>query len=111
MADDDIVFTADGDVALVSGPAMVAQDIDQTLKITPGPLYWDKNIGSTMLFMLNDTEAGADAVIAEFERVAIADARVNPESVKAYQISPGTFRLEFTPVSEVKPETLDIDLA
>ena len=35
LVDDDIILTADGDVELVSGPAMVAQDIDQTLKTTP----------------------------------------------------------------------------
>ena len=60
--------------------------------------------------MLNDSEAGADAVIAELERVAIADVRVDPDSVKAYQTTLGTFRLEFTPVSALRPETLDFDL-
>lgn len=110
LVDDDIVFTADGDAALVSGPAMIAQDIDQTLKTTPGALYWDNETGSTMLLALNDSEAGADSVIAELERVAIADLRVNPESVKAYQTGPGKYRLEFTPMAAVQPETLDIDL-
>jgi hypothetical protein len=110
LADDDVVFTSDGDMELISGPACAAQDIDQTLKITPGALYWDKEIGSTLLYMLNDAESGADAVIAELERVAIADARVDPESVKAYQVAPGRFRLEFTPEGAVKPETLDFDL-
>ena len=110
LQEDDIVFTADGDVSLVTGPAMIAQDIDQTLKITPGALYWDKDMGSTMLLMLNDAEAGTDSAAAELERVAIADIRVNPESVKAYRIEPGKYRLEFTPMAAVRPETLDIDL-
>jgi phage baseplate assembly protein W len=110
LADDDVVLTSDGDIGLVSGAECVAQDIDQTLKTAPGALYWDKETGSAMLTMLNDSESGADAVIAELERVAIADARVNPESVKAYQTEPGKFRLEFTPESAVKPETLDYDL-
>jgi hypothetical protein len=111
LADDDIVFTADGDIQLVSGARMAAQDIDQTLKTTKGSLYWDKALGSTMLIMLNDSEADAASVIAELERVAIADARVNPDSVKAYQITSRKFRLEFTPMATVKPETLDYDLA
>ncbi len=110
LKDDDIVFTADGDIELVSGPRCVAQDIDQTLKITPGVLYWDKEIGSSLLLMLNDSGSDAQSVIAELERVAIADRRVNPESVKAYQLSSGKFRLEFTPMGAVKPETLDYDL-
>jgi hypothetical protein len=110
LVDDDIVFTSDGDIELVSGPACVAQDIDQTLKTTPGALYWDKATGSTLLYMLNDSESEAASVIAELERVAIADARVNPETVKAYQRSPGKFRLEFTPMSAIKPEILEYDL-
>ena len=110
LADDDVVFTQDGDIELVSGAAMVAQDIDQTLKTTPGALYWDKTAGSALLYMLNDSESEADSVLAELERAAIEDARVNPESVKAYQTAPGKFRLEFTPVNAVKPETLDYDL-
>jgi hypothetical protein len=110
LADDDIVFTADGDVALVSGPATVAQDIDQTLKTAPETLYWDAETGSTLPLMLNDSESDAGSIIAELERVAIADARVNPDSVKAYQTAPGKFRLDFTPVSAMKSETLDYDL-
>jgi hypothetical protein len=110
LVDDDIVITADGDIRLVSGAACVAQDIDQTLKVTPGALYWDKDIGSTLLYMLNDAESGADAVTAELERTAVADARVDPETVKAYQSAPGKFRLEFIPMNAVKLETLEYDL-
>jgi hypothetical protein len=110
LVDDDIVFTADGDIALVSGAAMAAQDIDQTLKVAAGSLYWDKQTGSTMPLMLNNSESDAASVIAELERAAIADARVDPDSVKAYRSAPGKFRLEFTPVSAVSPETLEYDL-
>ena len=111
LKDDDIVFTADGDVELVSGAATVAQDIDQTLKTSPGALYWDKEIGSTLPLMLNDSLPDEKAVITELERVAVADTRVKPESVQSYQKPDGEFRLEFTPLGAVKPETLDYDLA
>jgi hypothetical protein len=110
LEDDDIVFTADGDIALVSGPRMVAQDIAQTLKTTPGALSWDKEMGSSMLLFLNDSAVDAAAVIAELERVAIADARVDPDSVKARETAPNQYRLEFTPIGAIKPETLDYDL-
>ena len=110
LVDDDIVFTPDGDIELVSGPACVAQDIDQTLKITKGRLAWDKDVGSTMPLMLNDSTPDKDAIVAELERVAIADQRVNPETVKAYELIPGSSRLEFTPLGAIKPETLDYDL-
>ena len=110
LIDDDIIFTPDGDVELISGPATVAQDIDQTLKITVGRLYWDKEIGSTMPLMLNAAAPDMAPIIDELVRVAIDDPRVNPRTVKAYERLPGKFRLEFTPLGAIAPETLDYDL-
>ncbi|MDR1175321.1 MAG: hypothetical protein LBK83_07625 [Treponema sp.] len=110
LVDDDIVFTPDGDIELVSGPAYVAQDIDQALKIASGRLPWDKEAGSSLPLMLNDAGSSAASVIAELERVAIADRRVDPASVNAQETGPGAFRLEFTPLAAIKPETLDYDL-
>jgi hypothetical protein len=110
LKDDDIVFSEDGDVAVISGPACVAQDIDQTIKITPGYLPWDKNAGSSLLLMLNDALSTDAAALAELERIAIADPRVDPESVQATMLAPGTFKLEFTPLSAIKPEVLEYDL-
>jgi hypothetical protein len=110
LQDDDIVFTPDGDAELVSGPACVAQDIGQQLKIAPGALVWDTQAGSSMLLFLNDSGADHSAVIAELERVAIADPRVDPTTVKATQVSGGKCRLEFTPLQAIKPEVLDYDL-
>jgi hypothetical protein len=111
LEDDDIVFTPDGDIALVSGPRMVAQDIDQVLKTTPGVLYWDKGLGSSMLLFLNDSTVDTAAVVAELERVAIADARVDPDSVKAGETGTNKYQLEFAPMGAIKPETLDYDLS
>jgi len=110
LKDDDVIFTADGDVELVSGATTVAQDIDQTLKISTGALYWDVKTGSSLPLMLNDSQSNDNAIITELERVAIADKRVKPESVKAYRIAPGKFRLEFTPLGAVRPETLYFDI-
>jgi len=110
LVDDDIAFTADGEVDTVSGAALIAQDIDQTLKSSPGVLFWDAAFGSSLPHMLNDSGADEKAIIAELKRVAIADARVNPQSVKAYKLAQGKFRLEFMPLRAVKPEILDYDL-
>jgi hypothetical protein len=110
LKDDDIVFTEDGDITVISGPACVAQDIEQSLKIVPGFLAWDKNAGSSLLLMLNDTGSTDGAALAELERIAIADPRVDPASVKASVIAPGKFRLEFTPLQAVTPEILTYDL-
>lgn len=110
LVNDDIVFTPDGDIELISGAACVAQDIDQTLKTSFGRLFWDIKEGSSMMSMLNDSASDFNAVIAELERVAIADPRVDPTSVTAYQKDHKTFRLEFKPVGAIKSATLDYDL-
>ncbi|MDR0474571.1 MAG: hypothetical protein LBH43_12975 [Treponema sp.] len=110
LANDDIVFTPDGDVELISGPACVAQDIDQTLKTTIGRLFWNPEDGSTMMLMLNDSASDPNAVIAELERVAIEDPRVDPMSVRAYRKDLKTYRLEFRPLGAIDPEVLDYDL-
>ena len=111
LFDDDIIFTPDGDVEVISGPACVAQDIDQALKITPGRLPWDKEVGSTMMLMLNDAGIDANAAIIELERVAVEDQRVDPLSVSAKRKpDDGKFRLEFRPLGAVSLETLEYDL-
>jgi len=110
LVDDDIVFTPDGDVEVISGAACVAQDIDQTLKTTPGSLIWDKEAGSTLMQMLNSTGIDANAVNAELERVAFEDQRVDPLSITAHQKTDNKFRLEFRPLGAVSPESLEYDL-
>jgi hypothetical protein len=111
LVDDDVVFTPDGDIKLVSGPACVAQDIDQTLKIVPGRLPWDKEAGSSLPLMLNDAGSSMASALAELERAAIADPRIDPASVKARETAPGKSCLEFTPLSAIKPEVLEYDLS
>jgi hypothetical protein len=110
LVDDDIFFTADGDIEVVSGPRCIAQDIDQELKIVKGRLVWDKEAGSSMPLFLNDNTADDQAVIAELERVAIQDARVDPVTVKAEKTAAGKYRLSFMPLGAINPETLDFDL-
>jgi hypothetical protein len=111
LVDDDMVFTPDGDAEIVFGPACVAQDIDQTLKTAPGRLVWDKEAGSALMLMLNDAGSDAASVIAELDRVAIADPRVDPVTVAAKQKDGKTYRLEFSPMGAVAQETLEYDLA
>jgi hypothetical protein len=107
LVNDDIVFTPDGDVLLVSGPACVAQDIDQALKTGIGRLFWDREEGSTMPLMLNDSVIDNNAVLAELDRVAVKDQRVNPTSVNVYRKDEKTYRLEFSCVGSSALKTLD----
>lgn len=110
LVDDDIVFTPDGDVETISGPACIAQDIDQTLKTTKGRLFWDREEGSTMMLMLNDSAVDHNAVLAELERVAIKDQRVDPTSVDVHKKDWRINRLNFRPVGSVDTQTLEYDL-
>jgi hypothetical protein len=110
LVDDAIVFPPDGDVEIIFGPACVAQDIDQTLKITPGRLVWDKEAGSTLMLMLNDAGTDSNAVNSELERVAFEDQRVDPLSISAQRKTDKTFRMDFCPLGAVSSETLEYDL-
>jgi hypothetical protein len=107
---DDIVFTPDGDIEIISGPACIAQDIDQTLKTSIGRLFWDTDEGSTMMLMLNDSAIDPGAVLAELERVAIKDQRIDPASVNPCRKDLKTYLLEFMPVKSVTAQTLEYDL-
>jgi hypothetical protein len=110
LKDDDVVFTPEGDLELVEGPACVAQDIDQTLKIVPGRLPWAPEAGSTLLLMLNGAGLDSAAVIDELERAAVNDPRTDPLTVQARQKEDKLFRLNFTPLGAVQPEVLEYDL-
>ncbi len=110
LQENDIVFTADGDVKIVSEAAMVAQDIAQSLQVIKGSLYWDKERGSTMPLFLNDNNSDSASMIAELERVAMDDIRVDPDSVSVYQKADGIFVLTFTPSGEANAEILEYDL-
>ena len=111
LAGDDVIFTPEGDIETISGPSCVAQDVDQTLRITPGRLVWDRSEGSSLMLMLNASGSNPSAVTRELERVAIADKRVDPVSVKATQKTEKEFRLEFRPMHAVTPAVLEYDLS
>ena len=90
------------EMAVVSGAPGVAQDPDQTPRITQGRLPWDKQSGSSHPLTLNDAGASPGPIIDELERVAIADPRVDPGSVKATRKPDGTRRLSFTPLAALR---------
>jgi hypothetical protein len=109
LVDGDIVFTLGGDVQTVEGPQTITQDIASELGIAPGTLPWDENAGSTIVLMLNSEISDDETIISELERVAIADPRVDPQTVKAEKTGENTYRLSFTPLAAVSPEILDFN--
>ena len=94
LQDRDIAIAGDGHAALVSGAALVAQDVSEALEIPRGSLLWDEAAGSDLHLFLNDTVTPA-AVIAELERVARAEPRVDAASVVARRRVDGKYELRF----------------
>ena len=105
----DVVFTPDGDVELQDGPRLVAQDVREELSIAFASVEWDRKAGSHLLESLNSTSAD-DVVMAELERVAIKDPRVDASSVKAVKRQDGRFALSFTVVGSLDEMLLLFDL-
>lgn len=105
----DVVFTPDGDVETQDGPRLVAQDVREELSIAFASVEWDRNAGSHLLESLNSTSAD-DVVIAELERVAIKDPRVDASSVRVEKRMDGRFALSFAVVGSLETALLLFDL-
>ena len=105
----DVIFTPDGDVELQDGPRLVAQDVREELSIAFASVEWDRQAGSHLLDTLNSTSAD-DVVIAEIERVAIKDPRVDASTVKAEKRTDGRFSLSFSIVGSLETALLLFDL-
>ncbi len=105
----DVIFTPDGDVELQDGPRLVAQDVREELSIAFASVEWDRQAGSHLLDTLNSTSAD-DVVIAEIERVAIKDPRVDASTVKAEKRADGRFSLSFSIVGSLETALLLFDL-
>lgn len=105
----DVIFTPDGDVELQDGPRLVAQDVREELSIAFASVEWDRAAGSHLLDTLNSTSAD-DVVIAEIERVAIKDPRVDASTVKAEKRADGRFSLSFSVVGSLETALLLFDL-
>lgn len=110
LVDRDVVFTPDGDLETIEGPALIAQDIAEGAAIAIGTLVWDKTAGSTIPLALNDVGVTPAGIVAELERLAIDDERVAPETVVAEHSGGGAYSLAFRPLGSVTPETLYFDL-
>lgn len=105
----DVIFTPDGDVELQDGPRLVAQDVREELSIAFASVEWDRQAGSHLLDTLNSTSAD-DVVMAEIERVAIKDPRVDASTVKVEKRTDGRFSLSFSVVGSLETALLLFDL-
>ena len=109
LEEGDIVFSQDGDAKVVEGAKTIAQDIASELKTPLGGLWWDREAGSKLVLFINESGIDPDVVVSEIERVAIADPRVDPQSVSVEYTGGSRYKLVFTPLQSVSPETLYFD--
>lgn len=107
--DMDVVFTADGDVLLQEGAALVAQDVREELSIAFSSVEWDRNAGSHLIECLNSISADEE-IVSELERVALRDPRVDASTVDATKMTDGRFRLDFSVVGTLDKVHLLFDL-
>ena len=110
LVDRDVVFTPNGDIETIEGPALIAQDISEGAAIAIGTLVWDTTAGSTIPLALNDVGVTPAGIVAELERLATDDERVDPATVRAKHDGAASYSLSFTPLSSVTSETLHFDL-
>ncbi len=106
----DVVFTPSGDVQLIEGAQLVAQDIRENLSIVLGSVYWDTSAGSNLIQALNSSEDLDLTVVNEIERIALEDKRVLASSVDTEILEKGKYKLSFHVVDTIESGELYFDL-
>ncbi|MGD1819379.1 MAG: hypothetical protein ACPKOI_05810 [Pleomorphochaeta sp.] len=106
----DVVFTPSGDVQLIEGAQLVAQDIRENLSIVLGSVYWDTSAGSNLIQALNSSEDLDLTVVNEIERIALEDKRVLASSVDTEILEKGKYKLSFQVVDTIESGELYFDL-
>ena len=106
----DVVFTPSGDVQLVEGAKLVAQDIRENLSIVLGSVYWDTSAGSNLIQALNSSEDLDLTIVNEIERIALEDKRVLASSVDCEILEKGKYKLSFQVVDTIESGELYFDL-
>ena len=104
----DVVFTADGDVEVTSGGALVAQDIRTEAMLSPGACFWARDFGRG----LSDALKGPDEinVAATLRAAAFNDERVDFDSVMTQRLDDGQYLLTFRLFKDVDAHELYFDL-
>ena len=108
----DISFTPDGDIATVSGAALVAQDVRNRALLGRGSLFYAPDYGEGLVDALRGLRAlrgsgsagaatqalgasTADTVVQKLREAAFNDERIDWESVEAGVHGEGKYYLKF----------------
>lgn len=117
MNDWDVLLGPDGDVSLDStgellsaaGAALVAQDALQRAKSRLGSLFYDTDYGCGVVDMLRGPLSPAQVVQA-LREAALADERIDWETIDAGQYEAGRFYLRFAVLGAEAEQTLRLSL-
>lgn len=108
--DRDFVFTPDGDILTEDTTRLIAQDLREEASIPYGSLPWDPEAGSHFFEMINNIGFQDEDALAELERLALKDPRIDASTVSAEKRTDGKFRLSYSPLGGLPEETLFFDL-
>lgn len=103
----DVTFAPDGDLEVVTGGALVAQDIRSEAMLSPGSCFWARSFGRG----LSDALKGPDIdVAAALRAAAFNDERVDFDSVTTKRLDDGRYVLSFRLFGAVDQQELYFDL-
>lgn len=109
----DCVFTPDGDIQVIEGPALVAQDVAEAAKASVGSLFYAPGYGVGLVDMLRGPSplSGAQGqVVQKLREAAFGDERVDWNSVEAGQYADGKYFLQFSILGKADEQILYFDL-
>lgn len=104
----DVIFTDDGDLEVINGGALVAQDLRTEVMLIPGSCFWAPSFGRG----LEDALQGPYSfdVEALLRTAALGDERVFFDSIRTKRLDDGSYLLSFRLFEDVEPIELYFDL-
>ena len=108
LTDGDIAFSPDGDIATVSGAALVAQDVRTRALASRGSLFYARGYGQGLTDMLRGNNGD---VVQRLREAALGDERVDWESVEAGAYNEGKYYLKFQVLGAKDAQTLLVGAA
>lgn len=107
--DGDLALDGTGELLAAAGAALVAQDALERAKSRLGSLFYDRDYGCGVMDMLRGPIQPAQVVQA-LREAALADERIDWESISAGQFEAGRFYLRFQVLGAETEQTVQLGL-
>ncbi|MEM9423175.1 MAG: hypothetical protein AAF975_00125 [Spirochaetota bacterium] len=107
----DISFTADGDIRVVEGPQLVAQDVRGSALASRGSLFYAPDFGGGLVDLLRSPGSSNAAVVQKLRAAALDDERIDWATVESGQFADGKYYLKFSVLGELQESVLLFDIA